>query len=119
MSSMALTFDVTSSTEGPTVSNSEYDFTLGVFLPFLDLVRQGPYDGRIERVERFGTIEFVSPGRALRFEEDRGRLPNASSDRFVSEETMSDVRQGETHAALLARFRGQGGRAHGLDDTSG
>jgi len=79
MSSMALTFDVTSSTEGPTVSHSEYDFTLGIFLPLLDLVRQGPYDGRVERVERFGTVEFVGPGRALGFEEDRGRLSNASS----------------------------------------
>jgi hypothetical protein len=79
MSRMTLTFNVTSSTEGPTVSHSEYDFTLGVFLPLLDLVRQGPYDGRIERVERFGTVEFVGPGRALRFEEDRGRLSNASS----------------------------------------
>lgn len=92
MSRMTLTFNVASSTKGPTVSHPEYDFTLGVFLPLLDLVRQGPYDGRVERVERFGTVEFVGPGRALRFEEDRGGLPTASSTEWSVKRVMFDLR---------------------------
>ena len=104
MSRMTFTFNVTSSTEGPTVSHPEYDFTLGILLPLLDLVRQGPYDGRVERVERFGTVEFVGPGRALGFEEDRRGLPNASSDRVVSEETMSENSHQSLCQALEPRW---------------
>jgi hypothetical protein len=93
MSRMTLTFNVASGTEGPTVSHSEYDFTLGIFLPLLDLVRQGPYDGRVERVERFGTVEFVSPGRALGFEEHRGGLLSVNANQeVVSTKILSDVR---------------------------